>query len=80
VISTAAGIYIMATHIPNNPMDIKLDVKDMTKMMVLELLYGAPSPEVPYLDYLIVACADETSRSRVKSEGTHKRIVSDECA
>lgn len=60
-------------------MDIKLDVKDMTKMVMLELLYRAPSPEVPHLDHLIIASADKTSRSGVKGEGSHKGIVSNKC-
>jgi len=56
-------------------MDIELDVKDMTKMVMLELLYRTPSPEVPYLDHLVVARAHEAPRSGVKGEGTHKRVV-----
>jgi hypothetical protein len=47
-------------------MNIKLDVKDMPKMVMLELLHHTPGPEVPYLDHLIIARADEASRSRVK--------------
>ena len=56
-------------------MDIKLDVKDMPKMVVLELLHRAPRPEVPYLDYLVIARADKASRSGVKGKRTHKRVV-----
>ena|SRR5712675_1507465 len=76
--STTAGICIMAAHPPYYPMHIKLDVKDMTEMVALELLYRAPGSEVPYLDHLIIARADEPSRSGVKGEGTHERIVSEE--
>jgi hypothetical protein len=61
-------------------MDIKLDVKDMPKVVMLELLHRAPSPEVPYFDYLIIARADKASRSRVKGKRTHKRVVSDKSA
>jgi len=61
-------------------MDIKLDVKDMPKMVVLELLHRAPRPEIPYLDYLIIARADKASRSGVKGKRTYKRVVSNESA
>jgi hypothetical protein len=61
-------------------MDVELDVKDMTKMVMLELLYRAARPEIPNFDHLIVARAYEASRSRVKGEGTHKRVVSNKGA
>jgi hypothetical protein len=47
-------------------MNIKLDVKDVPEMVMLKLLHHTPGPEVPYLDYLVVACADKATRSRVK--------------
>ena len=61
-------------------MDIKLDVKDMPKVVVLELLHSAPRPEIPYFDHLIIAGADKASRSGVKGKRTHKRVVSNESA
>lgn len=80
MISIIAGIRIMEMHPPNDPMDVKLDVKDMPKMVMLKLLHRAPSPQVPYLDDLIIACANKASGSRVKGKGTHKRVVSNESA
>jgi hypothetical protein len=71
---------MQSQHAPNDPMYIKLDVKDMPKMVMLKLLHRAPSPEVPYLDNLIIACTNKASRSRVKGKGTHKRVVSNEGA
>jgi len=56
-------------------MDIKLDVKDMPKVVVLELLHRAPRPEVPYLDHLVIARADKASRSGVKGKRAHKRVM-----
>jgi hypothetical protein len=47
-------------------MNIKLDVKYVPEMVMFELLHHTPGPQVPYLDYLVVACADKASRSRVK--------------
>jgi hypothetical protein len=80
VINIIAGILHHGIHTPNDPMDVKLDVKDMPKMVMLKLLHFAPCPEVPYLDDLIIASADKASRSRVKGKGTHKRVVSNESA
>ena len=67
-------------YTPHDPMDIKLDIKDMAEMVLLELLYHPPGPEVPYLDHLVVARADEASRSGVKCESTDERVVTDKCA
>lgn len=61
-------------------MDIKLDVKYMPKVVMLELLHRATRPEIPYFHHLIIARADKASRSGVKGKRTHKRVVSNKSA
>jgi hypothetical protein len=67
------------THTPDNPMDIKLDVKDIPQMVLLVLLHKTPTPEVPHFDGLVVTRADESPRSGIESKCTHECVVSDEC-
>jgi len=63
----------------DNPMDVKLDVKDIPQMVLLILLHEPPSLEVPDFDGLVVACADEAPRSGIESKRTHECVMPNEC-
>jgi len=62
----------------NNPMDVKLDVKDIAQMVLLELLHKPPRPEVPHLDDLVVTRADEAPRGGIERKRTHECVVPNE--
>jgi hypothetical protein len=63
---------------PNNPSNIKLDVEDMTDVIVLNLSDELASVEVPDLDGLVVACADESATNWVERESTNEQVVTGE--
>ena len=58
-------------------MHIKLGVKDIAQMVLLELLHKPPSPEAPNLDNLIVT--DEAPRCGIEYKCTHECAVPNEC-
>jgi hypothetical protein len=82
-VGTRNEYYDAGNHIkgdaPDNPMDVKLDVKDIPQMVLFVLLHKPPSPEVPHLDGLVVTRADETPRSGIESKRTHECVVPNEC-
>ncbi len=64
---------------PNNPVNVKLDVKDIAQMVLLVLLHKPPGPKVPHLDSLVVTRADEAPRSGIECKCTHECVVPNEC-
>lgn len=57
---------------PNNPPGIKLDVEDMTDVIVLNLCDELAGVEIPDFDGLVVACADESATDWVERESTNE--------
>jgi len=65
----------MRSYTPDDSGDVKLDVKNVTRMNVPEFLNQFPGKEVPDLDAFIITSADKLTSPRFKGQSTDKSFM-----